>query len=199
MNEVKTKHKKRSPILYVILKPAAVFLFKLIVHPKIEGKNNIPKSGSVIIAGNHTKSLDCFMVMAGTNRCIHFLAKSELFKNPFLKWFFNSAGLIPVHRNRKDHNALVSAIDYLDDGAVIGIFPEGKTNRTHETPILQFKMGAVKMAYETKSPIVPFTIKGKYKLFKSSIEIIFQEPYYLESDNLSAENEKLMNKVLSKI
>ena len=73
----------KNPILYRVLKPAAVFLFRIAYRPKIYGKENIPKSGAVVLAGNHKKFWDCFMVMAGTGRCVHFLAKSELFGNFF--------------------------------------------------------------------------------------------------------------------
>lgn len=178
----------RSPAIYKILKPPAVFLFRLFFRTKISGKENIPKKGAVVLAGNHIKFWDCFMVMAGTNRAVHFLAKSELFGNFFTKWFFNAAGLIPVHRNRKDHNALASAERYLEEGSVIGVFPEG-TTRKGGKKLLPFKMGAVKMASDTNTPIVPFTIKGKYGFLGTKAEIIFHKPIYINGNDLESENE----------
>lgn len=178
----------RSPAIYKILKPPAVFLFRLFFRTKVSGKENIPKKDAVILAGNHVKFWDCFMVMAGTNRAVHFLAKSELFGNFFTKWFFNAAGLIPVHRNRKDHNALASAEKYLEAGSVIGVFPEGTTIKGGEK-LLPFKMGAVKMASDTGTPIIPFTIEGKYGFLGTKAEIIFHKPIYIKTDNLELENE----------
>ncbi len=187
------KTKKKEPVIYIILKPIACFFFRIIMFPKVSCNSNIPKNGRVVLAGNHTKSLDCFMVMMSTGRCIHFLAKSDIFKPGFLNMFFHSAGLIPVHRERKDPDALRSAKEYLNEDRVIGIFPEGRTNKTDEE-ILPLKMGAVKMASDTESPIVPFAIKGKYIPFCSKIEIKFGEPYYLTED-LETENIKLREKI----
>ncbi len=187
-----------EPLLYRVIKPLAVSMFRVIFRPKILGSDNIPKKGAVVLAGNHIKFWDCFMVMASTKRCVHFLAKAELFSNLFTNYFFKTAGIIPVHRNRKDKAALEDAKKYLLTDCVVGIFPEGTINKSDE-PLLPFKIGAVKMAADTKSPIVPFTISGKYSPFKSNIKIEFHEPLYVESDNLTTENEKLRDVVCSNL
>ena len=187
-----------EPLLYRVIKPLAVGLFRAVFRPKISGSENIPKKGAVVLAGNHIKFWDCFMVMASTNRCVHFLAKAELFSNFFTNWFFKTAGIIPVHRNRKDKAALEDAEKYLFNNCVIGIFPEGTTNKTAEQ-ILPFKIGAVKMAADTKSPIIPFVIRGKYIPFRSSIEIKFNKHFFIESDDLSSENERLKDVVCSNL
>ncbi len=188
----------KEPILYRIIKPLAVALFRAVFHPKIYGKENIPNDSAVVLAGNHRKIWDCFMVAASTKRCIHFLAKAELFGNFFTKWLFSTAGIIPVHRNRKDKAALQDAEKYLKNGCVIGIFPEGTTNKTDE-PLLPFKIGAVKMASDTQSPIVPFVINGEYRPFKGSVQITFYEPVYIKSDNLTDENEQLRDIIFSNL
>jgi 1-acyl-sn-glycerol-3-phosphate acyltransferase len=65
--------------------------------------------------------------MTGTKRCIHFLAKKEIFSTWFTKHFFNSAGLIPVNRQSKDHDALVSAKEHyqldIDSKNISGLRP----------------------------------------------------------------------------
>ena len=58
--------------------------------------------------------------------------------------------------------------------------------------IMPFKIGAVKMAHETDTQIVPFTITGKYKAFKKDITIEFYKPIKLKSNDLTKENERLM-------
>ncbi len=188
------KERKRkiicNPLLYMVLKPPAVLLFRILFRPRIIGANNIPETGGIVLAGNHKTSWDCFMVMAGTKRCVHFLAKSELFGNFFTKWFFSSAGLIPVNRNKKNKTALINAKAYLERNCIVGIFPEGGVNKT-KNALLPFKIGAVKMAKDTETRIVPFTINGRYIPFAGSIEIIFQKPFYVSSDDLLDENENL--------
>ena len=101
-------------------------------------------------------------------------------------------GIIPVNRSIHDKGALNNAINTLKEDKVIGIFPEGTINRTKDI-IMPFKIGAVKMAYETNTSIVPFTITGEYKVFKKSVTIEFYKPIKIKSDNLTKENEHLMN------
>lgn len=179
-----------EPKAYLKMRGTLNFLFKVLFRPTIEGSENIPKDGRVVLAGNHTHFMDCISVAAATKRCVHFLAKSELMKPP-LKWFFAPFGIIPVHRGQKDKAALSSAIEVLEDDKVIGIFPEGKVNEARGT-LLPFKFGAVKMAQVTNSKVVPFVITGRYKFFRKSIKIKFFEPVTI-SENLEESNQILWN------
>ena len=90
------------------------------------------------------------------------------------------------------------AIEALKEHKVIGIFPEGTINRTKDI-VMPFKIGAVKMAHDTNSSIVPFIITGKYKPFKNDLTIEFLKPYKIKSDDLTKENEKLMQIISKKL
>ena len=68
-------------ILYRIVRTLGYPIFLLLYRPEFEGRNNIPKSGSVILAGNHTNNLDAAIMLAGPTRVVHMLAKKELFKS----------------------------------------------------------------------------------------------------------------------
>lgn len=187
--------KYNDVLLYKILRPIITVLFKTLYRPKIIGSDNIPKNGRIILAGNHTNNLDCAILISSTKRNIHFLAKIELFRG-FKKILFSNMGLIPVNRKIKDHNVLIHAYNYLENEKVIGIFPEG----THgKGKILPFKIGAVKMAYETKSDIIPFAITGTYKMFSKDLKIEFGKPIKIKSNNLNKENEKLRNIVVKMV
>lgn len=181
--------------LYRILRPIITFLFKTLYRPRIIGSENIPKNGRIILAGNHTHNLDSAMLISSTKRNIHFLAKVELFKG-FKKILFSNMGLIPVNRKIKDHNVLIRAYNYLENEKVIGIFPEGTFGNGK---ILPFKIGAVKMAYETKCDIIPFSITGTYKLFSRDLKIEFGKPIKVKSDDLDKENEKLRNIIVKMV
>lgn len=170
-------------------------VFRVIFRPEIIGKENIPKDSAAIIAGNHTDFFDCFMIISATDRCVHFLAKNELFANSFTKRFFTSAGLIRVYRNGKDREALLQAEEYLKNGCLVGIFPQGTTSRNPHSP-LPFKTGAVRMSQDTGAPVVPFTISGKYRIFRRSVQIVFHKPYTVTDSDLSKENRKLQAIVL---
>lgn len=178
-------------ILYRIVRTLGYPIFLLLYRPEFEGRNNIPKSGSVILAGNHTNNLDAAIMLAGPKRVVHMLAKKELFKSKISNAFFRSMGCIPVDRKIHDENAKSEAIEVLKNNEVIGIFPEGTVNRTNDI-ILPFKYGAVSFAKKTGAYIVPFTITGKYKLFRRSIKITYGKPYKV-TDDLKIENKKLMN------
>ena len=182
---------------YKIIKPIVTVLFTILFHPKIIGKENIPKEENYILAGNHTRWLDPIMLIAIIPRQVHFLAKDSLFKG-ITRPFLIGAGAIPVNRKTHDHNALENAIKTLKEEKVIGIFPEGTINRKKETPTLPFKIGAVKMAYETNTKIVPLIITEKYRIIGKSIRIEFLKPMTITS-NLEEENKKLRNKIDKKL
>ncbi|MGN0527445.1 MAG: lysophospholipid acyltransferase family protein [Acutalibacteraceae bacterium] len=193
------KENKKERAFYRFFTAVTKFLLVVLEQPRIYGKENIPTEGRLIIASNHICFIDPVLIIKGTKRQIHFLAKSDLFKGRFLGWVFTNMGLIPVHRERRDKDAMNSARDILNNDGVIGIFPEGKTNKVDRKVVQPLKMGAVKMAYDTHSPIVVATINGRYIPFFTKLSVTFQEPYYIESDDLEAEREKLYQKISSNI
>lgn len=182
----------KEPLFYRIIRRPLAAVFKAVYKPSIIGKRNIPEDGSIILAGNHTNYFDCILVGCATDRCVHYLAKDELMKGP-LKYLFRGLGIIPVNRRTKDKAALSKAKEFLNDNKVIGIFPEGTINRTDDV-IMPFKFGAVKMAHDTKTKIVPFIITGAYKPFERSVKIHFEEPITV-SENLEESNNELMSVV----
>lgn len=186
----------KEPVFYKIVKPPLCAFFEGVYKPEYVGLENIPESGRIILAGNHTNYFDCLLVSGATKRVVHYLAKDELVKGA-LKPVFMGLGIIPVNRRTKDHNALVNAENYLNDEKLIGIFPEGTINRTEDI-IMPFKFGAVKMARDTDTKIVPFAITGEYKPFKKSVKIRFFEPITV-GENLEEANSRLMETVCNQL
>ena len=178
-------------ILYKTLRFTLKPLFKIIFNPKVEGLDNIPSEGAVILAGNHTHPLDALLMLYGPKRIVHMMAKKELFNNFITRWFFRSMACISVDRSIHDKNAKSSAIDVLKHGQIVGIFPEGTINKSNNI-ILPFKYGAVSIANKSNALIIPFSITGSY--FKRTIKITYSKGYKV-SDDLDKENDKLMNKV----
>lgn len=179
-------------VFYKIVKPIVKGLFYVLYRPTIVGIENIPTKGPVVLAGNHTKQLDPIMLVAVSKRQIHFLAKIELFKG-ITKPIVKGMGAIPVNRKAHDGKALKSAIECLEKGYCIGIFPEGTINRTDDI-IMPFKKGAIKMSKQAEASLVPFVITGQYRLFKKSIKIEFLKARKVKED-IDLENEKLMNDI----
>ena len=178
----------QEPILYRVTRPLITFLFKTLYRPTYKGIEYIPTKGPFVLAGNHTNNFDCLLLISATKQTIHFLAKEELLQG-IKKGIFKHMGIIPVNRKIHDKDALKKAKETLTKNQVIGIFPEGTFSKT-KNKILPLKIGAVKMAHDTNTLLVPFVITGTYKLLRRGITIEFYPPYSV-TENLTQENEKL--------
>lgn len=166
---------------YKVLLKIVKLINKVYVRTKYEGLENIPKSGPFILAGNHTHLFDPGPIMSITDRQIHFLSKSSLFRMP-QALIFRNMGLIKVNRDGNDKEAYESAVKYLKDGEIVGIYPEGTRERGRG--LLPFKNGAVRMSNETNSVIIPFAYVGKYRPFGIGKRLIirFGKPYKAKKD-----------------
>lgn len=185
--------KEKVPLGYRI----AVFIlgpiFKLYYNPKIIGKENIPKEGTIIVCGNHIHLMDQCVPIISTKRFLRYMAKKEYFDGPFA-WFFKWVGCIPVDRSKKDENAKAKAIEHLENGGAIGIFPEGTRNKTKEF-LLPFKFGAVSMAQKTNAKLVPFGTTGEYKFRSKNLTVRFGKPFEIGNMTLEEANEKLATEI----
>lgn len=183
-------------ILYKVARPLIKVFMKVAFRIEIVDSENIPDN-NCILAGNHTNNLDSLLLIASTKRTIRFLAKKELIDGKF-SFIFKNMGIIPVDRSKKNPNVTNAAIKILENNGLICIFPEGTINRTNET-IMPFKYGAVSISVKTSSPIVPFIIKGTYKIFRKNIKIKFLKPIEFNFDNLEEYNIKLMEIIRSEL
>lgn len=186
--------KKDNVIIYKILRPIFIVIFKLYYNPTIINKEYIPKDGSAVIAGNHKHALDPILVDICTKRVVHTLAKKDLHNGKF-GWLFRAVGTIPVDLHAK-HNkqALTSAVEYLSKGALINVSPEAKRNYTNEI-LLPFKVGAVVMAQRTNCNIIPYSIIGDYKFRSKNLKITFGKPLDVSKLTVEKANELLYEKV----
>lgn len=181
--------------------PIARVLFKLYYRPKILNKELIPKDGPIIIVCNHKHILDQCLTICATKRPIHYLAKKEYFDSKFA-WFFKLGGCISVDRKNGAKDATDKAIEYLNRGSAVGLFPEGTRNRTTDLKLLPLKFGAVSMAKKTNATIVPCALTGDYKFRTKNLIVKYGKPFKV-ADDLEAANtylaevmENLMNECL---
>ena len=127
---------EKMPI-YKFGKPILGFIYRLWYNPTIIGKENIPKTGPIILVGNHIHIMDQCNVIISTKRCIHYMAKKEYFDKRYKEgkfpWFFKGAGCIPVDRSKKDTEATEAALEVLKNGYALGLFPEGTRNAIKES------------------------------------------------------------------
>ena len=185
---------KENKILYKFLKLIYSSLLKILYRPKVYGLENIPNEGSIIFVGNHRHAFDPIVVMTYTKRLVHYMAKESIFKG-FHGFLFKQIGLIKVYRTKSNPLAVVEAENVLNNGGTVGIFPEGTRNKTEEE-LLKFRKGAVAIAQKTNSKIIPFAIRGKYKIFKKGLNIEFGKPVDISNMEIKEANEYIRNEVL---
>ncbi len=125
-------------------------VFRSVYRLEVRGVEHVPQEGSLVVAGNHESILDPFIMSSAISRPIRYLAKSELWSVPLLPWWLASVEAIRVERGKSDVAAIAAAIDALDAGEVVGLFPEGGVMR--EGPWLR---GAGRMALATGTPLLP--------------------------------------------
>ena len=185
---------KEKNVAYYIIKPIYTILLKIIFRPKILGKENIPKDGALIFAGNHKHAVDPTMVMMSTDRIVHYMAKEELFRG-LHGILFKKIGLIKVYRGKANPNAVIEAEKVLNNGGTIGIFPEGTRNKGKDE-LLKFRHGAVAIAKKTNTKILPFAIRNDYKIFRKSVVLEFGKTIDVSNMETEEANEYLKNEVL---
>ena len=119
----------------------------------------LPESGDAIVVSNHISGLDPFLLVAATNRPIRFLIAREEYQRFGLTWLFRAGGCIPIDRTGNVIRAMSAAIQALNNGEIVAIFPEGAIHiaKQDKKPL---KRGVALLAEVTKSSIYPVHIEG---------------------------------------
>ena len=185
---------KENKMLYKTLKVIIKPILKILYRPKAYGTENIPREGAIIFAGNHKYAFDPVVVMTHTDRIVHYMAKESIFKGLHGK-LLEAIGIIKVYRTKSNPMAVVEATQILEQGGAIGIFPEGTRNKTEEE-LLKFRHGAVAIAQKANAPIIPFAIKGEYRLFRKGLIIEFGTPVDVSKMEIEEANDYIRNEVL---
>ncbi|MFJ6659234.1 lysophospholipid acyltransferase family protein [Streptomyces sp. NPDC091377] len=177
MNEVPSA--RRAEIGRRIGVPLMYGLFR----PRVLGAWRVPASGPVILAVNHSHAVDGPMVMGVAPRPAHFLIKKEAFVGP-LDPFLTGIGQLKVDRHGTDRTAITHALGVLEQGGVLGIFPEGTRG---EGDFAALRSGLAYFAVRTGALIVPVAVLGSTdrqgRLVKalpplrSRIDVVFGDPF----------------------
>ncbi len=151
--------------LYRFAKLTVGPVLKGVLRPKVEGLENIPRSGPAILACNHLSVSDHLYLPLVVSRPIAFMAKAEYFMQPGIKGWARGAlikgiGQIAVDRSggRAGLDALKRALPILQNGGLHGIFPEG--TRAPDGRLYKGKTGVARLALEAKVPVIPIGLIG---------------------------------------
>ena len=178
-------------MLYCCIAVLAIILSKILFRLEVNGLNNIPKRGGVIIASNHASLLDPIVLASACflrSRKISFMAKAEFFRNKMFGSLISKINAFPINRERGDISAIKEAIKRLKDKKALLLFPEGSRSKDADTSNLPSGIGF--LAKRTNTPILPTFVKGADKALPKGSRIIrpvkvaiyFGELYYAEKD-----------------
>jgi 1-acyl-sn-glycerol-3-phosphate acyltransferase len=120
------------------------------------------------------------------------MAKEELFRIPVLSYLITQFGAFPVKRGAGDRAAIRSTLKILEEGKILGIFPEGSRSKTGE--IGQGLSGAAMFALKSEAQVVPVAIIGPYRLFRP-VRIVYGKPIDLSSYREGKTNAETLKKV----
>ena len=151
--------KKDMSCFYAFWKTVATPIVMLLFPHKAYGKLNIPKTGGAVLCCNHMSVTDIAFLVVSCPRQIHFMGKKEIFKNPLIAWFLKKMGAFSVDREGGGAAAIETAKSLVNQGKIVGIFPEGTRNHTGRPG--RAKSGAVVIAAQTKVSVVPASIYHK--------------------------------------
>lgn len=133
-------------------------VFFLFTRPHIEGKENIPAKGPLIVVSNHLSYADQYLLTIAVDREMIFLAKEELFRNRVIRFLIETFGAIPVRRGSTNHSALKQVHQVLDSSRAIFMFPEG--SRSKNAQLQPAYPGSVLIAVHNNAPVLPIGITG---------------------------------------
>ncbi|WP_460064050.1 lysophospholipid acyltransferase family protein [Streptomyces sp. YKOK-I1] len=152
-------------------------------RPRVLGAWKVPASGPVIFAPNHSHNLDGPMVIGVAPRASHFLVKKEAFVGP-VGSFMVHTGQIAVDRASTDRTAIARALGVLENGGVLGIFPEGTRG---EGDFASLRAGLAYFAVRSGAPIVPVAVLGSSERrgrlvkglppLRSRVDVVFGDPF----------------------
>jgi 1-acyl-sn-glycerol-3-phosphate acyltransferase len=136
----------------LVVKPLMRFWFRM----RVEGAENVPAEGPVILAANHRSNVDPVLVASAIKRPVSFMSKSELFVGP-LGWILHLIDQFPVHRGSIDRAALRHSSAVVADGGVLGLFAEGRRGDGSFSTIQE---GLAYIVLREPCPVVPVAIFG---------------------------------------
>jgi len=156
-------------MFYAALHAVVPPVLRAIWRPVVEGADNIPMTGPVLLASNHLAFVDSVAIPAVVPRKVVFLAKAEYFtgtgvKGRLMRAWFEATGMVPVDRSdtRSAIDSLDIALEVLGKGEAFGLYPEG--TRSRDGRLYRGRTGVAQLALVSGAPIVPVGLIGTERL-----------------------------------
>jgi len=162
-----------------VLRVILIIFFGTFYRVKVINKENIPDKGAALLCANHIGELDMFFIGYRLKRLVRWMAKEELFKNKLVGAFISWLGAFPIKRGKADVESIKTSIRLLNEGHIVGIFPEGTRMRNRDRNKIKVHRGAAMIALRAGVPIIPVAIEASYKPF-SKVRVVFGKPFRIE-------------------
>lgn len=164
-------------------------IYAIFVHPvralfriRVQNPERMPTTGGCIICANHTSMLDVLILSAGLGRQIRYMAKKELFSVPIVRHLITALGAYPVDRGGADVASIKRTISFLENGELVGIFPQGTRRPGVDPAATPVKNGVGMIEWHSHATVVPAYIRAKdnrVRMFRRT-ELILGEPISFE-------------------
>ncbi len=164
---------------FTVLRAILLGLCRVLFRMRIRGLENVPRTGPLIVVGNHLHNADPFLVSVAIPRPVHYMAKKELFAVPVLGRIIRLGGAFPVDRGTADRNAIRIADLTLKQGIAVGMFPEG--TRSKSGALKAALPGAAAIAQLTAAPILPVAVTGSERPISKGVKIAIGKPFTIPS------------------
>lgn len=156
-----TARRVGNPIVWGVMKGLCRIILSRMFEMKVYGRQNVPRTGGVMLISNHASYLDPVVLGVQIVRPISFIAKSELFENRFFGWLIRSLNTFPVRRGESDVGAIREALRRLQEGRVLTMFPEG--TRTLDGKLQRIQPGIAMLIRRAKVPVIPAVVDGTFE------------------------------------
>ena len=170
--------------LYTVLKKLLTWLFNIVYNLRVHDAEKVPDTGSYLVVSNHISMGDVIILAVSCKRQIYYMAKRELFKIPLLAQLLRALGAFPVDRRGSALTALKTAVKRLEEGKIVGLFPQGTRQKNKSVLDTEFKTGAAFCSFKGNAGIIPAYIKTggqSFRIFKRC-DVYFGDP--IEFDTL---------------
>jgi 1-acyl-sn-glycerol-3-phosphate acyltransferase len=144
--------------MYDVVRMLLTPITMLIYRARAIGAEHVPASGPLILAPNHFSQMDHFFAGVYLRRRIRFMAKSQLFTNPLIKFILWHGGPFPIRRGHQDEEAFKTAYEILNRGGCLLMYPEG--GRSRSGGLGEPRPGVGRIALESGVPVIPVAIHG---------------------------------------
>jgi len=140
-------------VIQLLMQNVFVFWFRY----RVAGLEKVPPGGALLLM-NHQSYIDPLVVAVAMKRPVSYLARHDLFRVPVIGWILKNTYVMPIRRDSAGSESIRLAVERLQQGYLVGLFPEGTRSRNGE--LQEFKPGFLAILRRVNVPVIPVGIAG---------------------------------------